>query len=147
MSNDDLPPDRSQNGYLAAKLARLERLLEEQAHMLAEQSARLRAVEQRVGVEPPARPFGQGRAPEPEAQREQTMLPPWPVDEETKQSAGTTAPPSVTADTGDRARKNLTTKLHETAGSKSRVLLRRLRVVSCGFVVHAFTLSDCIRLT
>lgn len=108
MSDNDLPPDRSQNGYLAAKLARLERMLEEQAHMLAEQGARLRGVEQRLGIEPaaPTRPFGQGRAPEREAQlhEQRAAAPPTlhsVTDDATAQTTSATAPPSVTAPAAD----------------------------------------------
>jgi uncharacterized membrane protein len=93
MSRDDLPPDRSQVGYLAAKLARLE-------HMLEEQSTRLRVVEQQLGLEaaPPARPFGHGRAPErreqTNGQRESLSPPPFSVTDDTTETHA--APPSVT---------------------------------------------------
>ncbi|HYY42446.1 MAG TPA: hypothetical protein VE775_06905, partial [Pyrinomonadaceae bacterium] len=97
MSTDDLSPDRGPNGYLAAKLARLERLLEEQAHMLAEQAARLRVVEQQLNVEPPAQgahPFGQGRTVERGAEARTPREPVTP--------APPSVPPSVTVEPDER---------------------------------------------
>ncbi|HEX8069474.1 MAG TPA: DUF2339 domain-containing protein [Pyrinomonadaceae bacterium] len=97
MSEDDLPPDAT-SAYLAAKLARLERLLDEQG-------ARLRAVEQQLGLAAPPRPFGQGRAAERRdplnGQHEPVLPPPAPrsvTDEPTHTHA---APPSFTATTTD----------------------------------------------
>jgi uncharacterized membrane protein len=121
MSDNDLPPDRNQNGYLAAKLARLEHMLAEQGHMLAEQAARLRGVEQRLGIEQitsTARPFGQGHAPADKAQvnESRTSAPPHlsVTDATTEQVTHTTAPPSITAETDEqRARGGSVTAAHE----------------------------------
>ena len=67
MNDNDLPDERGlANGYLAAKLARLER-------MLAEQAARMSVIERQLGIQraagATARPFGQGTAPESSAQQ------------------------------------------------------------------------------
>jgi uncharacterized membrane protein len=109
MSDNDLLPDRNQNGYLAAKLARLEHMLAEQGHMLAEQAARLRVAEQRLGIEQPtstARPFGQGRAPaakEPSSAPRASAPPQLSVtDATTEQSMHAPAPPSITAETDEQ---------------------------------------------
>ncbi len=119
MSDQDLPPERNSQGYLAAKLARLERLLEDQA-------ARLRVVEQQLGLAEevaPPRPFGQGHTadakPQTNGQREPLPTPsPRPsatepagageaaptrfsvTEDETAQMPSAPVPPSVTASPG-----------------------------------------------
>lgn len=102
MTTDDLSPDRSTNGYLSAKLARLERMLEEQAQMLTEQSARLRAVEQRLDITAqPTRPFGQGGATEqqqPAQPRPEAPPPHFSVTDDTTAQVMHTAPPSAIAE-------------------------------------------------
>src|SRR5256885_4195960 len=101
MSDNDPASERS-NGYLAAKLARLERLLEEQ-------SARLRVVERQLGLDASAqatRPFGQGSATQPNApanEQRESAPPPFSVTDDTTQTTRTTAPPSVTAPDTDEA--------------------------------------------
>ncbi len=112
MSDNDLPPDEraAENGHAAARLSRLERMLEEQA-------ARMSVIERQLGIQRTAasttRPFGQGTAPEAPAPTEQasapragTQLPPRPSVTDTHERADSSAqtpiaPPSVTADEED----------------------------------------------
>ena len=113
MITDDQPPDS--NGTTAAKLARLERLLEEQAQMIAQQSARLAQLEQRVGLQArqqTTRPFAQGSAPTPQpTPPEHTSAqhatapptpPPFSVTDDTTQTTHNLASPSVTAPDADQ---------------------------------------------
>ena len=136
MSDDnDLPDERGQNGYLAAQLVRLERMLEEHA-------ARMSVIERQLGIQraagSTARPFGQGTsadAPTRQAQthtpREETLLPSWPsvTDTSADETTSPVAPPSVTADEQARAAHTTatTTPPARDAGAAATAAVKKTR--------------------
>jgi uncharacterized membrane protein len=119
MNDNDLPDERGpENGYLAARLVRLERMLEEHA-------ARMSVIERQLGIQraagSTARPFGQGTSADATARQPQTTAPHEETrhplhtsvtDASTDETTAPVAPPSVTADEQQQARPTHDAQAH-----------------------------------